>query len=394
MKRPSWIVAAAALAAAVVTGCQNDRHDALTVFVTLPEQDLANVAKATVLVDYSGAEAKIVSDGGSPACAFVLPGVDGDFTDDRKGTLTIHTSGRRALRGPADFVACQMEASSRDASPSDIQTRLSVRVAGAEDATGKAIDTTAKPVRSHATAPEKSESAIEAAQAQAAQTAAAISAAAPPPAPAPGTPTAGTGTTTGGLSAGAGAKMAGGAAGGSPGRQPPVPPTASGSRAATGGATANNVPAVAGNVVVDNGPAPNNQDTDPGYDDSPSEDPSVPEYTLEFAVTSSSGRIGALQLEVTHLGSSGGFIGRGDTIDCVALVEGLVAANYLGERTAKMGIVNIQGILSPAPIMRCGFRTRESANAPSFQIQVVDASSPGGDPIDPPPSVVLTVSRR
>jgi hypothetical protein len=114
------------------------------------------------------------------------------------------------------------------------------------------------------------------------------------------------------------------------------------------------------------------------------------DYVLEFQVTTAA-RIGALQLEVTHLGDSGGFIGRGDAVDCDALVDALVASNYDGERTAKIGLINLQGIVTPAPIMRCGFRTRESLSPADFQIQVVDASTPGGDQIDPPPTVRMIV---
>jgi hypothetical protein len=115
------------------------------------------------------------------------------------------------------------------------------------------------------------------------------------------------------------------------------------------------------------------------------------DYVLEFQVTTAA-RIGALQLEVTHLGDSGGFIGRGDAVDCEALVDALIAANYFGERTAKIGLINLQGIPTPAPVVRCGFRTRESLSPADFLVEVVDASTPGGDAIDPPPTVQVVVS--
>ncbi|HXC50911.1 MAG TPA: hypothetical protein VN634_08510 [Candidatus Limnocylindrales bacterium] len=134
-------------------------------------------------------------------------------------------------------------------------------------------------------------------------------------------------------------------------------------------------------------------DHDPDYDDSC--DPSWRAYTLEISVNQSSApRIGALQLEVTHLGDSGCFIGRGDQIDCVALVDALVAANYPGERTAKIGMISLDGIPTPAAVIRCGFRTSESLSPASFLVEVMDASTTGGDPIDPPPSVGITVTGR
>jgi hypothetical protein len=120
---------------------------------------------------------------------------------------------------------------------------------------------------------------------------------------------------------------------------------------------------------------------------------SIPQYTLEFQVTTG-GRFGALQLEVTHLGESGEFIGRGDKIDCVALVDALTASNYLGERTAKIGMISLNGVPTPAPIMQCGFRTYEELTPDSFDVDVVDASTTGGDPIAPIPLVGVVVSPR
>ncbi len=134
-------------------------------------------------------------------------------------------------------------------------------------------------------------------------------------------------------------------------------------------------------------------DPDPDYDDSC--DSSLPAYTLEIAVNQSSApRLGALQLEVTHLGDSGCFIGEGDQVDCVALVDAIVAANYPGERTAKIGMISLQGIPTPAAVVRCGFRTSEALSPASFRVDVVDASTPGGDPVEPPPTVAITVTGR
>jgi len=117
--------------------------------------------------------------------------------------------------------------------------------------------------------------------------------------------------------------------------------------------------------------------------------PSGTGYTLEFAVTTP-GRIGALQIEVTHLGDSGEFIGRLDQADCVPLVDAIVAANAAGERTLKVGLISLQGILAPSAIMRCGFRTGEELGPQSFLVEVTDASQTNGDPIDPPPTVVIS----
>jgi hypothetical protein len=127
-----------------------------------------------------------------------------------------------------------------------------------------------------------------------------------------------------------------------------------------------------------------------GYDDGPSD---VPAYTVEFAVQTAA-TIGALQLEITHLGRSGGFIGRGDKVDCVSLVEAIVASNYLGERTTKVGLISLQGIRTPSAIMRCGFRTEEELTPASFLVDVTDASDTESKPLDPFPTVVVSSIMR
>jgi hypothetical protein len=112
------------------------------------------------------------------------------------------------------------------------------------------------------------------------------------------------------------------------------------------------------------------------------------EYTIDFHVQTP-GRFGALQLDIEHLGDSGGFVGREDRVQCVALVEAIVAANYLGERTVKIGIISLQGIATPADIVRCEFRTTEDLVPSDFEIEVTDASDTESNQIDPPPVVAV-----
>jgi len=118
-------------------------------------------------------------------------------------------------------------------------------------------------------------------------------------------------------------------------------------------------------------------------------DGEVRDYSVEFFVETAS-RFGALQLEITHHGDSGGFIGRGDKVDCVPLVEAIMAANYFGERVAKVGLISLEGIRTPAAILRCGFRTDEDLAADDFLVEVTDASDPESRPLDPVPSVVVS----
>lgn len=406
----SRLALAAALAtASLCGGCRRDDGHALTVVVSLPDQHVAGVAKATIEVDYSGAGASIVSDNGGPACAFILPGVEGDFADDRKGKLTIHAQGPRAARGPADLAACRMKAGDADATAADLKKELTVKLASAEDAAGKPVDLAAKAGAHSAGASSRNDAEIEAAQAEAAK--AAVAAA--PAQPAAAAPPAANGTTASVAPRGEGAATNGAAsaagnaspvaAPAAPGVIPKTPPrpVASGSSATARSATAAVPTGQPYNGGGDGTPnPPGNQDRDPGYDDSDGDNPNLPAYDIEIGVTTP-GRLGALQLSITHLGSSGGFVGRGDQLDCTPLVDAMMAQNWPGERTAQIGLINIQGFRTPASVLRCGFRSREALSPPSFLVEVVDASDVGtganGDPapLDPPPSAsVVAITRR
>jgi hypothetical protein len=388
-RRPALRRAAALLAVLVAGGCQSSDEDALSVVITLPELKLPPATKATLLVDYSGTGARLLSEGGGPACAFLLPGVEGEFSDDRQGTLTIHASGPRATRGPAEIAACRMKAG-EEATAAELASKLSVRVQAAEDAAGKPIDLTVAAVKAGAgsgpggAGSRMSEDDIDKAQANAVKAAETITRAAREAEAANPAGGAAGANGAGGASgfAGMGGPGAGGPAGGG------APSSAARPAAPANIARAPGVPVpVAPPPVVDNSAMPGG-DRDPGYDDSPADDEAAPAYSLDFFVDTP-GRFGALQLEVNHLGNGGGFIGRGDKVDCVPLVEAIVASNYLGERETKIGLISLQGINTPAAVMRCGFRTRESLSSGSFLVEVTDASDTKSVAIEPKPTVYI-----
>ncbi|MFN2378084.1 MAG: hypothetical protein ABR538_16255 [Candidatus Binatia bacterium] len=388
MNLPRAAAAALLAASLALAGCQGD-EEALSVVVGLPEQNVAGVAKATVLVDYSGSGARILTEGGGPACAFILPGVDGDFSDDGQGTLTIHTSGPRALRGPADIAACRMKAGDPEATAEDVRATLSVKVSAAEDSAGKAIDLASRTAKPRAAgggaAAEKN---AETAQAEAVKAAVAAAAAAPPRPPAPDDAVAAGGPAGGGMRPGAAPGVIPGPQASAPKPIPPRPVAGPGNLVRNPAAPGMGGPGNGqGN---DPGVTPRNDDRDPDYDDSPSDDERAPAYNLEIWATGDAPRFGALQFEIRHLGSSGGFVGRGDKVDCVSLVEAITAANYKGQGQVTVGFISVAGVRLNIPIMRCGFRTREGLSPASFDVKVTDASDTNSKPLDPEPNVVIS----
>ena len=127
----------------------------------------------------------------------------------------------------------------------------------------------------------------------------------------------------------------------------------------------------------------------PHYDDSVGGDSTAPEYDVVVSVSSAT-TLGALQLEVVHLGNAGSWVHRGAGVDCVSMVDAILAANFVGGRGVKVGLISLQGIPTPGPVVLCGFRTRETLSPASFQIRLVDAADTDSNPVDPLPDLVIS----
>jgi hypothetical protein len=403
VKRPRGLAAAAMAAASLVSGlagCQVGDEGAVTVTLSLPRTPVA-FAKGTVLVDYTRAGAKMLAEGGGPACAFILPGLEGNFADDGRGVLTIRVGSKRGVHGPMDIAACRMKSGDPDATAADLASQISLKIAEALDGAGKPVDLTSKPSKTPGGeggkgAGEKPAGAGdgEPPSGEAPGSGPAGAGATPPggvkPAPAPGAaaptvvkPAAATGA-TGSATPPPAARP-----------QPPSPskPTASASTASGNGdgTTGNRSPAASdpNSVPEDSPDVEPDYNKDPNYDDSIGGDSSAPEYDVVVSVSSAT-QLGALQLEILHLGSAGSWVGKGAGVDCASMVDAILAANFVGGRGVKVGLISLQGIPTPGAVVLCGFRTRERLSPASFQIRLVDAADTDSDPVNPLPDVVIS----
>ncbi|MBI5505165.1 MAG: hypothetical protein HY899_10220 [Deltaproteobacteria bacterium] len=118
-----------------------------------------------------------------------------------------------------------------------------------------------------------------------------------------------------------------------------------------------------------------------------SDDPGDLQYDVTIAVLGTTVALGALQFDVSYDGASGGWVGHQGDVECEALVDALMAANYVGEGTVKIGLVSIEGIPAPGPVVRCGFRGPLEISTSSFVVQVVDASDTSSAPVEPMPAM-------
>lgn len=391
-----WFAALLLAAAPFATGgCMTGADDAVPVTVSL-QRETPHVAKATVLVDYSRSNAKIAQEQGRPACAFILPGLAGEFSDDGHGALIVHVSAKYGLRGPADIAACRMETGRPDADPREVAARLDVKLTEAEDSSGKVIDLAAAAVTlassngEAATGKRTTQKNLAEARKAVEEGTARTQAPAVPQAPASAAPAPG---------AAAAPASPAAAAPAAPATPPPASPAARAPAAAQGrGAvlapSAAQQRAGANNNGITGGVGPGTNN-DPTYDGSAGEDPKVPAYDITVSTTGTAGMLGALQFTITYLGSTGGWIGSGGDAECDALVDALRAINDEGSRGIRIGLVSVQGMPTPGAMVRCGFRTRDYVSTTSFDVQVVDASDTETTPIQPLPVMrVSSVVRR
>jgi hypothetical protein len=117
---------------------------------------------------------------------------------------------------------------------------------------------------------------------------------------------------------------------------------------------------------------------------------SSPTYTVEFSVTNVTSPVGALQFETSVPCTNTVFLGRGDQVDCTSRVDGILAANYLGPDTLKVGMISLEGVRTPSPILDCEVRSLEPPVAGDFHVTVTDASDSSSEPLAPAPSVQIT----
>src|SRR5205085_2338955 len=112
---------------------------------------------------------------------------------------------------------------------------------------------------------------------------------------------------------------------------------------------------------------------------------------IVFRMTSASGTVEALQLDVDYSAAGGEFLGSGGSVECVRLASGAGAANDDdAAKTLTLGNLFLSGANAPMDLWRCSYATSGGVlpDAGDFAITITDATSPAGDPLD----VTVTIS--
>lgn len=362
----------------------------------------ARLAQATIQVDYSETASRAATENGQVQCTFIDPRVNGSFLDDQNGRLTLKVQSSKGFAGPLDLAACHLIPKDPEADLAAVQAGVVVRIVKAQDETGKVIDPTvatahrsspslapgsAPPAEPALDKPGSTKSGNNATRAASPNTAGLAGAGAPPakPTPTPVKPAAPADT-----------------AGAVP-TAPAVPRATSEPKPTESAADrvreriARNLPL--GSKAGPAAPTPEPASDEGGagepeddYDTSPRNDSSSPEYEVTVSVLSEKGPLGAFQIDLVHLGSSGSVVtNSGGGADCLYLGGVIGASNQVeNSRSISIGLISLEGLPTPSEIVTCAFRSREPVTAGSFEVRVVDASYTGGGAVSPMPEAAVT----
>lgn len=363
-------------AAVLAAGCNGNKTAPVEVMISLDKTATA-LRSAKVTVDYHQSGGTPLMSDGVPACISIVPNVDCAFEDDGAGTLTITAKAQASFSAPVDLAVCRMVPDSADVDASQIASRLRVRLATAIAKDGKALDE--KRLASASGTGRKS--------------------------PGGGTSTAGDARKQG--------------AAGTPASGSTASDTASDTK--SGGADSPDVSGLMVNrddlaarearrkadAAGDSGSdaeaeraareraaeqarEANRAEADAEAAEEADEDGNDPEdsqpvaaYDVVISVTSDSGPVSALQLDINHLGSSGGWQGAGSKANCQELVSAnMRACNDKGRGRISCALIDVGGFPTPADVLSCVFKTGGTVSMSDFSAQVVDASDPQMNPID------------
>lgn len=381
------------------------------------DQPLHSLSAAVFTVNYLNSGAEPLSSGGVPACFALHPGMTAGFSDDGNGTLTVKVASTAPFSTPLDLAACRMLPLSDDIDHRAVAHGLRVAVNSATSSDGSTLE------HSELGRGDKGNRRMARADSgtrrQATPRGAPADSATKPTADSPRHDrAASTATGTTGTSAATGRPDSGNKPGtdnytGSAARRQAArdwqrEAEADRRRAEEQGRIpADDRLSGRGNDFPGQNPGQNteqdnaNQPVDETPDDGDSPAPTAPTitYELRLAVNTSGTSLGALQFELRHLGSSGGFVGRGGSVECSGSISGAMATfNNVGNGKVKGAIIDIDGFPIPTEVATCSFRTSEDLSAASFNMTVIEATdadlSGTGQSLDPFPGMAVVDVRE
>jgi hypothetical protein len=114
-------------------------------------------------------------------------------------------------------------------------------------------------------------------------------------------------------------------------------------------------------------------------------------YALTLGVTSRSGTLSTIAIDVEPASADGQFVTDGGWPDCEILAPGAFGVlSVLGPEQIRINVASFTGFDTPVDLARCNFAAQTAVGAEDFSAEVVEVSTPDGDSPSPPPVVELT----
>jgi len=114
-------------------------------------------------------------------------------------------------------------------------------------------------------------------------------------------------------------------------------------------------------------------------------------YEFTLGVTSQSGTLSTIAIDVSPSSAEGHFVTDGGWPDCEVLAPGAFGVlSVLSPDEIRVNVASFTGFDTPVDLARCRFDAANAIQRDDFSAAVVEASTPEGDPPSPLPVVELT----
>ena len=114
-------------------------------------------------------------------------------------------------------------------------------------------------------------------------------------------------------------------------------------------------------------------------------------YALTIGVTNESGTLSTIAIDVAPASADGQFVTEGGWPDCEILAPGAFGVlSVLGPDQIRVNVASFAGFDTPVDLARCRFDASAEVAPDDFSAEVVEASTPDGEPPTEAPVVELT----
>lgn len=116
------------------------------------------------------------------------------------------------------------------------------------------------------------------------------------------------------------------------------------------------------------------------------------DYDVTVSVLTSTD-LHSIHLNLQSFFNDGDFIGHGEDVDCVPLVNAVMTTRHYGDGSIDIWLEATTSFAVPAAVVRCGLRTAETMRDTSLNVDVIDATDFTFSPTDATATISSVVPR-